>query len=147
MSPEPALGVGGHGRGVTRRFVPGRRAACGAAAFLALAATLGACGAAGDSFTIELEEVNESGVNGELELTRAGAHSTRLTVRNLEGGPITGARVMPHSQCPDTDDKFPIKPPTGLVQVDFGAIRRSAERGELVAAFLRNGHYVACGTT
>jgi hypothetical protein len=117
------------------------------AAFLALAALLGACGGAGDSFTIELDEVNGSGVNGELELRRAGDHSTRLTVRKLEGGPITGARVMSESPCPDTDDKFPIEPPTGVVQMDFDALRRSAERGELVAAFLRHGRYVACGTT
>ncbi len=129
----------------TAAFATGRMRR--AAAFLALAAMLGACGGAGDSFTIELDEVNGSGVNGELELRRAGEHSTRLTVRKLEGGPITGARVMSQSPCPNTDDKFPIKPPTGVVQMDFDAFRRSAERGELVAAFLRNGRYVACGTT
>ena len=118
-----------------------------AVALVALAAILGACGGEGDSFTIELDEVNGSGVNGELELRPAAEHSTRLTVRKLEGEPITGARVMPKSPCPGTDDKFPIKPPTGVVQMDFDAFRRSAERGELVAAFLRNGRYVACGTT
>jgi hypothetical protein len=117
------------------------------AAFVALTAVLGACGGAGDSFTIELGEVNGSGVNGRLELRRAGELSTRLTVRDIDGGPITGIRVMPRSPCPGTDDKFTIKPPTGVVQMEFGAFRRSAERGELVAAFLRNGRYVACGTT
>ncbi len=118
-----------------------------AVALVALAVILGACGGEGDSFTIELGEVNGSGINGELELRRAGEHSTRLTVRKLEGGPITGARVMSQSPCPGTDDKFPIKPPTGVVHIDFDAIRRTAERGELVAAFLRNGRYVACGRT
>ena len=118
-----------------------------AATLVALAAILGACGGERDSFTIELEEVNGSGVNGELELRRAGESSTRLTVRRVEGGRITGTRVMSQSPCPGTDDKFAVKAPTGIVQMEFDAFRRSAERGELVAAFLRHGRYVACGTT
>jgi hypothetical protein len=51
-------------------------------------------GSLSDSFTIKLEQVNGSGVSGELELRREGDASTRLTVRKLKGGPITGARVM-----------------------------------------------------
>ena len=118
-----------------------------AIALLAVTAMLAACGGADDSFTIELEEFNGSGVNGVLELRRAGDSSTRLTVSELESGPITGARVMALSPCPGTDDKYTIKPPTGVVQVEFEAFRRSADRAELVAAFLRNGRFVACGRT
>jgi hypothetical protein len=113
------------------------------AALVVVAGLLGGCGSEAESLTIQLEEVNTSAISGELELRRASGHSTRLTVKNLQGGRITGARVMSRSSCPGTDDKFPIKPPTGIVQVEFEALRRSAERGELVAAFLRGGRYVA----
>jgi hypothetical protein len=118
-----------------------------AAALVALATVLGGCGGDGDAFTVHLQEVNGSGVSGALELRRAGDRATRLTVRDLEGGSVTGARVMSRSSCPGTDDKYPIKPPTGIVQVEFDAFKDAAERGELVAAFLRNGRYVACGRT
>jgi hypothetical protein len=118
-----------------------------AAALVALAAVVGSCGGERDSFTIQLEAVNSSGVNGELELRRAGNSSTRLIVKRVQGGPITGARVMSRSPCPGTDDKFAITAPTGVVQAEFDAFRRSAKRGELAAAFLRNGRYVACGGT
>jgi hypothetical protein len=98
-----------------------------------------------DSLTIELQEVGGSGVSGELELAAVGELQTRLTVVRLDGGPITGARVMAMSPCPDIDDKYPIRPPTGVVNREFEYFRSAAARGELTAAFLRNGRYVACG--
>src|SRR4051812_30768530 len=66
-----------------------------AAALVVLAALLGGCGSEAESLTIQLEEGNSSGISGELELRRAGDHSTRLTVQNLQGGRITGAPAMP----------------------------------------------------
>jgi hypothetical protein len=106
---------------------------------------LAGCGS-DDSITIELEEVNASGISGNLELTPAG-EATRITVRDLEGGEITSARVMPSGSCPGLDDKYPITPPTGIVQIDFEEIRRWDDDHPLLAAFLRRGRYVACGET
>jgi hypothetical protein len=103
---------------------------------------LGGCG--GDSITIDLEEVAGSGITGTVELTRAGK-GTRITVTRVEGGAITGARVMPDSSCPAIDDKHAITPPTGTVQAPFEGFRSSAD--DLTAAFLRHGRYVACGST
>jgi hypothetical protein len=107
---------------------------------------LAGCGS-DDSITIELEEVNGSGIFGSVELTPAGERATRITVRDLEGGEITGARVMPSGSCPGLDDKYPITPPTGVVQIDFEELRRWDDAHALRAELLRRGRSVACGTT
>ena len=112
-------------------------------ALLAVAALGGGCG--GDRITIDLDEVNGSGITGTLELTPAG-ENTRITVTKVEGGMITGARVMSFSACPTIDDKYPITPPTGIVQVPFQSFRESADEDALTAAFLRKGKYMACGS-
>jgi hypothetical protein len=115
-----------------------------AAALLVLVAALGGCG--GDRITIDLDEVNGSGITGTVELTPVG-ENTRVTVTKVEGGTITGARVMSFSTCPALDDKYPITPPTGIVQVPFQAFRDSDGEDGLTASFLRKGRYVACGST
>jgi hypothetical protein len=103
------------------------------------------CGFSGDeTITIELDEVNGSGITGVVELSAAG-ENTRMTVTEVEGGMITSARVMPHSTCPEIDDKYPITPPSGIIQARFDSVRNSKD--ELTAAFLLNGRYVACGST
>jgi hypothetical protein len=107
---------------------------------------LAGCGP-GDSITIELEEVNGSGISGKVALTPVGERATRITVRDLEGGEITGARIMPLGSCPGLDDKYPITPPTGVVQIDFDELRRWDDNHSLLAGFLRRGRYVACGET
>jgi hypothetical protein len=114
------------------------------AALLVAVAALGGCGR--DTITIDLDEVNGSGITGTVELTPAG-DNTRITVTKIEGGTITGARVMSLSACPTIDDKFPITPPTGIVQVPFQSFRESDDEDALTAAFLRKGRYVACGST
>ena len=116
--------------------------AAGAAVVLGLAA----CGG-DDTITIELEKVNGSGISGTLELTPVGERATRITVRDLEGGEITAARIMSDGSCPGLDDKYPITPPTGVVQIAFEALRRWDDDHEVVAEFLRHGRYVACGST
>jgi hypothetical protein len=116
-----------------------------AAAFLGvlIASALSGCGG-DDTITIELDEVGGSGITGTVELTPAG-ENTRVTVTKVEGGTITGARVMGSSPCPEIDDKHPITPPAGVINVPFELVRSSKD--DLTAAFLRNGRYVACGTT
>ena len=114
------------------------------AALLVAVAALSGCG--GDRITIDLDEVNGSGITGTVELTPAG-ENTRITVTKVEGGTITGARVMPFSACPTIDDKYPITPPTGIVQGHFQSFRDSDDKDALTAAFLRKGRYVACGST
>jgi hypothetical protein len=115
------------------------------AAVVAAIGLLGGCGG-DDAITIEVNEVNGSGITGVVELSPAGEY-TRVSVARLAGGTITGARVMPYSSCPGLDDKYPITPPTGIVQVPFEYFRDSDAEGELAAALLRNGRYVACGST
>ena len=107
---------------------------------------LAGCGS-DDSITIELEEENGSGISGTLELTPAGERATRITVRDLEGGEITGARIMPAGACPGLDDKYPITPPSGIVQIDFEELRRWDDNHSVIAGFLHRGRYVACGMT
>ncbi|HYK07298.1 MAG TPA: hypothetical protein VEW11_05965 [Gaiellaceae bacterium] len=107
---------------------------------------LAGCGSA-DSITIELEQVNGSGVSGTIELTPVGERATRITVRDVAGGYITGARIMPDGSCPGLDDKYPITPPTGIVQIDFDELRHWDDDHAVLAEFLRRGRYVACGTT
>jgi hypothetical protein len=114
------------------------------AALLVFVAALGGCG--DDRITIDLDEVNGSGITGTVELTPVGKN-TRVTVTKVEGGTITGARVMPLSPCPGLDDKYPITPPTGIVQVPFELFRDSDDEGALTAALLRQGRYLACGST
>ena len=114
------------------------------AAVLVAAAVLGGCGGQ-ETITIELLEVNGSGITGVVELRPAGAGATRITVTRVDGGSITGARVETQSPCPDVNDKYPIRPPTGIANREFEFFQHAAERGELTAAFLRNGRYVACG--
>jgi len=115
----------------------------GTAALVAAVAL--SCGCSGEeTITIELDEVNGSGITGIVEL-RAAGENTRMTVARVEGGTITGARVMSHSTCPEIDDKHPITPPSGIIQVPFESVRDS--RDDLTAAFLRHGRYVACGAT
>jgi len=97
--------------------------------------------------TIELEELNGSGISGKVELEPVGER-TRITVSGIEAGDITGARVMHNDPCDDgVDDKYTIKPPSGIVGVEFEQFRRWDDAGPLTAAFLRSGRYVACGTT
>jgi hypothetical protein len=108
--------------------------------------TLAGCGGDRDSITIELEQVNGSGVSGRIALEPVGERLTRISVITVDGGEITGARVMPDT-C-DTnglDDKYPITPPSGTIQVPFELIADWIEEGPLAAAFLRRGRYVACG--
>jgi hypothetical protein len=73
------------------------------AALLLAVAALGGCG--GDRITVDLDEVNGSGITGTVELTPAG-ENTRITVTKVEGGTITGARVMSFWACPTIDDKY-----------------------------------------
>jgi hypothetical protein len=120
------------------------RTAAGALGVLAGLALTG-CGGE-DAITIELDGVNGSGISGKLELEPVGGHATRVTVRDLEGGEITGARIMPEGSCPGLDDKYPIRPPTGVVQIDFAVLREWSESHEIVAEFMRRGRSVACGT-
>ena len=61
------------------------------AALLLAVAALGGCD--GDRISIDLDEVNGSGITGTVELTPAG-ENTRITVTKVEGGAITAARVM-----------------------------------------------------
>lgn len=89
----------------------------GTAALVAAVAVCYGC-SGDDTIMIELDEVNGSGITGVVELREAGA-TTRMTVTSVEGGTITGARVMPHSTCPEIDDKHLITPPTGTIQVPF----------------------------
>ena len=110
----------------------------GTAALVAAVAVCYGC-SGDDTIMIELDEVNGSGITGVVELREAGA-TTRMTVTSVEGGTITGARVMPHSTCPEIDDKHVITPPTPLRH-------RRDSRNDLSAAFLRHGRYVACGAT
>jgi hypothetical protein len=115
----------------------------GMATLVAAVALSSGC-SADETITIELDEVNGSGITGTVEL-RAAGEKTRMTVTRVEGGTITGARLMPHSTCPEIDDKYPITPPTGILQVPFDSVRDSKD--ELTAAFLLSGRYVACGST
>ena len=83
-----------------------------------------ACGGA-ESIEIELDEVNGSGISGEVELSPVGDRATRITVVEVRGGEITGARIMP-GRCKAhgaLDDKYPITPPSGTVQLDFDELR------------------------
>jgi hypothetical protein len=96
-----------------------------------------------DRMTIELDEMNDSGISGKVELEPVGERRTRITVVELEGGEITGARVMPDACSPEgLDDKFPIRPPSGVVQIPFDELRKW---DEVAAAFMNRGRYVACG--
>jgi hypothetical protein len=89
--------------------------------------------------------MNASGISGVAKLEPAGELKTRITVLEVHGGDITGARVMPEPCSHDLDDKFPITPPTGVVQVDFEQFRRWDDAGPLAVVFMRRGRYVACG--
>ena len=99
------------------------------------------------SIAIELEETNDSGISGTVELTPEGTRRTRITVTEVEGGEITGVRVMPDACKPDgLDDKYPVRPPAGLVQIPFEELRTWVDDGRaLAAAFMRRGRYVSCG--
>jgi hypothetical protein len=113
------------------------------ATLIAAVAVSGGC-SGDETITIELDDVNGSGITGLVEL-RAAGDSTRMTVTKVDGGTITGARVVSHSTCPEINDRYAITPPTGIIQVPFEFLRES--RDDLTAAFLRHGRYVACGST
>lgn len=112
---------------------------------VALVAMSGGCSGDRDAITIPLAEVNGSGVAGQIRLEPAGERTTRMMVA-VEGGEITGARIMhADDDCSDgVDDKYPIQPPSGLLQVPFEQFRRWEDAGGLAAAALRRGCYVAC---
>jgi hypothetical protein len=111
-----------------------------------LVALAGCTQQSSSSITIELEEVNDSGISGKVELTPEGERRTRITVVELEGGEITGVRIMGEQCKPDgMDDKYPIKPPSGVVGVEFELVRRWDDSGPLGASFMSRGRYVACG--
>ena len=97
--------------------------------------------------TIELTEVNGSGVSGMLELEPVEGGNTRVTVVDVEGGTVTGARVMPGRCGSDgsLDDKHPIRAPTGVVQMDYAELREWDEDHPVAGAFMNRGRYVACG--
>jgi hypothetical protein len=100
------------------------------------------------SSEIELEERNGSGISGRVELEPVGERRTRITVVDVDGGEITGVRVMPESCSADgMDDKYPITPPSGVVQIRFEELRRWDEERPFAAAFMRRGRLVACGET
>jgi hypothetical protein len=108
-------------------------------------ATLVGCTSAEDSITVRLEEVNGSGISGEVQLEED-ANGTRITVTEVHGGEITGARLMP-GRCRGggLDDKYPITPPSGTMSIDFCIVREWSEDNSLAAAFTRRGRFVACG--
>jgi hypothetical protein len=97
--------------------------------------------------TIELTEANGSRVSGLIKLEPVGKRHTRITVLEVEGGPVTGARIMPGRCKPNggLDDKYPIRPPTGVVGIAYATLREWDERQPLAGAFMNQGRYVACG--
>lgn len=115
-------------------------------ALAALAMVCAACTQSADSITIELNEVNGSGISGVVRLEPAGRRATRIRVVSVEGGDITGARVMPgRCDAGPLDDKHPITPPSGIVQLDFESLREWSEQAPIAAAFMGDGRHVACG--
>ena len=99
------------------------------------------------SIAIELEETNDSGISGTVELTPEGTRRTRITVTELDRGEITGVRVMPDPCDADgMDDKYPIRPPSGVVGIPFEELQKWIDDGRpFAAAFMRRGRYVSCG--
>jgi hypothetical protein len=112
-----------------------------------LLVALTGCGSNGDSMTIELREVNGSGVSGAIKLERVGERSTRITVLDVEGGAVTGARVVPGRCKPNggLDDKYPITAPTGVVRMNYAELSEWDEDHPVAGAFMNRGRYVACG--